>query len=75
MKRNIRIVGIIISILLGLQVEAVFYFVFGINPLYVPLPAVIILWIVNTILIGCVVDEVFRKKYNVRIYKRPRIIY
>ncbi|MDO5382814.1 MAG: hypothetical protein Q4F06_08905 [Eubacteriales bacterium] len=66
-KIQLRIAGIIISAVLGLEVEAVFYFVFGINPLNIPVLAIVTLWAFNSVLMGCVVDEVFKRKYKVRI--------
>lgn len=67
--KEIRVGGCLLSILLGLEVQAIFYYVFGINPLYVPIFAVVILWTVNTILVGCVVDEFIKRKYKIRLYK------
>lgn len=67
MKKSIRRVGIIISCLLGLQLEAVFYYVLGIKPAYVPLAAVVGLWIAITLLVGCVVDEVLKHKFGIRL--------
>lgn len=72
MKNNLRRAGIIVSCLLGLEVEAIFYYVFGINPVYVPLAAVMGLWVAVTLIIGCVVDEYMRRKYNVRLIKVRR---
>lgn len=72
MKNNLRKAGIIISCLLGLEVEAVFYYVFGINPVYVPLAAVLGLWVAITLIIGCVVDEYMRRKYKVRLVRVRR---
>lgn len=64
---QLRIAGIIISAVLGLEVEAVFYFVFGINPLNIPVAAIVTLWLFDSVLMGCVVDEILKRKYKVRI--------
>ncbi len=69
MKKNLRRVGIIISCLLGLQMEALVYFVLGINPAFVPLIAVVGLWIAMTLMVGCVVDEVLKRKFGVRLIR------
>ncbi len=69
MKKNLRRVGIIVSCLLGLQIEATVYFVFGINPAYVPLIAVIGLWCAATLMVGCVVDEFMKRKFGVRLMR------
>ena len=69
MKKNLRRVGIIISCLLGLQMEALVYFVLGINPAFVTLIAVVGLWISMTLMVGCVVDEVLKRKFGVRLIR------
>ncbi|MBQ4284148.1 MAG: hypothetical protein IJB96_09500 [Lachnospira sp.] len=69
MKRNLRRVGIIISCLLGLELEAALYYVFGINPSYVPLIAVVGLWLAITVMVGCVVDEVLKRKFGIRLIR------
>lgn len=72
MKNNLRRAGIIVSCLLGLEVEAIFYYVFGINPMYVPPAAVLGFWAAITLIIGCIVDEYMRRKYKVRLVKVRR---
>ena len=65
MKKNLRRIGIIISCLLGLHMEAALYFVLGINPVLVPWVAVIALWIALTLMVACVVDEVLKRKFGI----------
>ncbi len=67
MKKNLRRVGIIISCLLGLELEATLYFVLGINPSYVPMAAIVGLWIAITLMVACVVDEVLKRKFGIRL--------
>lgn len=70
MKNSIRKIGVIVSLIAGLNVEAVIYYVFGINPAYLPIGAIIGLWLAVSMMIACVVDEFIRRKYKVRLYRR-----
>lgn len=70
MKNIIRRIGIMMSILVGFLAEAMVYFVFGINPVYVPFSAMAGLWAANSLIAACVADEVMKRKYHIRIYRR-----
>ena len=67
--RNAKLkrIGWLISIILGLEVLAVFYIVFGINPRFIPVLIIVAQWFVHSVLIACIIDELFKRKFRVRL--------
>lgn len=65
---KLKRMAMIVSILLGLEIEATFYMVFGINPRNIPLFMIVGFWAICTVLVGCITDEFLKRKFHIRIY-------
>ncbi|MGN0317691.1 MAG: hypothetical protein ACI4E1_07105 [Lachnospira sp.] len=72
-NRCLRITGVLFSMAVGIELVIMFFFILDINPANVPISATIFFWIVNSILSGCVVDEIFKKKFHIRLIRRKII--
>lgn len=72
-NRCLRIIGIIFSIVMGIEMEFGFYMLMNITPQNVPLIVILSFWCVNSILTGCIVDEIYKKKLHIRLIKRKII--
>lgn len=66
-NRKLRKIGLLVCIIMGLEIESVFYYVFGINPLFISPIFIVALWTINSILVGCIVDEYFKRKFHIRL--------
>ena len=66
-ENRIKAIGVVISIILGLEVEALIYFVFGVNPKLIPAMAAVVLWGAISLMIACVVDEIFKRSFGIRL--------
>ena len=66
-EKRMKAIGVVISVILGLEVEAVIYFVFGVNPKLIPAMAAVILWGAISLMIACVVDEIFKRSFGIRL--------
>lgn len=66
-EKRMKAIGVVISVILGLEVEALIYFVFGVNPKLIPAMAAVILWGAISLMIACVVDEIFKRSFGIRL--------
>lgn len=66
-NKNLRKIGLLICVIMGLEIESVFYYVFGINPIYISPVYIISLWMINSVLVGCIIDELFKRKFHIRL--------
>lgn len=57
-KKRISKKLVLFSMVIGLMVQLAFYYIFNINIKYVSIFAVILLWFANSVVAGCVLDEV-----------------
>ena len=71
MRKQLKTFILVISGIIGIEVETCMYFLFGINPFYVPAGVTLGLWAALTAVMWCGVDEYYKRRYH-RMYYAKR---